>query len=175
MPIDLERFKVDYPKWVEESLSDYQAGKMAEIVKNYPLIDPEDIPWTPYRGEPSVQTISLMSSGGLYLKDSQSPFDTQSIHGDPSIRHLPKSVRREEIGISHAHFDHGLAEQDINTIFPVHRLLELEEEGVIGMLADTLYSVSYVNNVVPLVEEVVPALISQLKSDGVDVLLLVPV
>jgi D-proline reductase (dithiol) PrdB len=175
MPIDLAEFEKEYEKWVEESLPDYRAGKMAEIVKKYPLITPHDIPWAPYLGEPSEQTVAVVTSGGLHLKDSQPPFDTSSIHGDPSIRYLPKSVRQEEIGISHAHFDHTLAEQDINIIFPVHRLLELEGEGVIGSLAETLYSVSYVNNVVPLVNEVVPELISRLERDGVDVLLLVPV
>ena len=175
MPIDLARFEIEYEKWVEESLPDYQAGKMAEIVKKYPLIAPHDIPWTPYCGEPSEQTIAVMTSGGLYLKGIQPPFETTSIHGDPSIRYLPKTVRQEEIGIGHAHFDHTLAEQDINIIFPVHRLLDLEAEGVIGSLAETLYSVSYVNNVVPLVKEMVPELISRLERDGVDALLLVPV
>ena len=47
MQIDLEAFEVEYERWVEESLADYQAGKMAEIVKKYPLIAPQDIPWTP--------------------------------------------------------------------------------------------------------------------------------
>ncbi len=175
MPIDLTEFEREYEKWVDESLPDYQAGKMAEIVKRYPLIAPHDVPWTPYLGESSEQTIAVVTSGGLYLKDSQPPFETTSIHGDPSIRYLPKSVLQDEIGISHAHFDHTLAEQDINVIFPVHRLLELEREGVIGSLAETLYSVSYVNNVVPLVMKVVPELISRLERDEVDVLLLVPV
>lgn len=175
MPIDLARFEIEYEKWVEESLPDYQAGKMKEIVKKYPLIAPHDIPWTPYRGEPSEQKIALVTSGGLYLKDSQPPFDSVSIHGDWSMRCLPKSVQQQQIGISHAHFDHTLAEQDINIIFPVHRLLELEGEGVIGSVAETLFSFSYVNNVAPLVKEVVPQLISRLKRDGVDVLLLVPV
>ena len=175
MQIDLEAFEVEYERWVEESLADYQAGKMAEIVKKYPLIAPQDIPWTPYRGAPSNDTVAVLTTGGLYLKAGQSPFETTSIHGDPSIRMLPKTVREEEIGIAHAHFDHGLAERDINVIFPVHRLLELEGEGVIGSLSETLYSVSYVNNVAPLVKEVVPDLISRLERDGVDVLLLVPV
>ena len=175
VPIDLGAFEVEYERWVEESLADYQAGKMTEIVKKYPLITPQDIPWTPYRGVLSDTTVSFLTTGGLYLKAGQPPFDTTSIHGDPSIRTLPKTVREEEIGIAHAHFDHGLAEQDINVVFPVHRLLELQREGVIGSLSETLYSVSYVNNVAPLVKEVVPSLISRLERDKVDVLLLAPV
>lgn len=175
MPIDLERFRTEYTKWVEESLRDYRAGKMDEIIKKYPFVVSDDIPWTPYRGQPSEQTVALATSGGLYLKDSQPPFDTKSIHGDLSIRHIPKGVRQEELGIAHAHYDHAVAEQDINTIFPVHRLIELEQEGEIGKVPDTHYSFSYVNNIVPLVEKIVPEMISKLESDGVDVLLLVPV
>ena len=156
-------------------MPDFQAGKMEEIVKKYPFVVPEDIPWAPYTGQPSEQTFLLVTSGGLYLKDSQPAFDTTSIHGDPSIREIPKTVRQEQIGIAHAQYDHSLAEQDINIIFPIHRLIEMEAEGVIGKLVDTHYSYSYVNDVAPLVEGVVPKMISRLKADGVDVVLLVPV
>jgi D-proline reductase (dithiol) PrdB len=175
MPIDVEQFKSAYQKWVEESMPDFQAGKMAEILKMYPFVVSDDIPWAPYTGKPSEQTFVLITSGGLYLKDSQQPFDTVSIHGDPSILEIPKTVQQEEIGIAHAHYDHSLAEQDINIIFPIHRLIELEKEGIIGKLTDTHYSCSYVNNVVPLVTETVPQMISRIKADGVDVVLLVPV
>lgn len=175
MPIDLETFKTAYEKWVEESMPDFQAGKMAEIVKKYPFVVPEDIPWTPYTGQFSEQTFALVTSGGLYLKESQPAFDTVSIHGDPSIREIPKTFRQEQIGIAHAQYDHSLAEQDINIIFPIHRLIELEEEGIIGKLIDTHYSYSYVNDVVPLVTETAPKMISRIKADGVDVVLLVPV
>ena len=175
MPIDLEPFQSAYEKWVTESMPDFEAGKMAEIVKKYPFVMPEDIPWTAYTGQPSEQTLALITSGGLYLKDSQPAFDTVSIHGDPSIREIPKSVRQEEIGIAHAQYDHSLAEQDINIVFPIHRLIEMESEGIIGKLIDTHYSFSYVNDVVPLVTETAPQMITRLKEDGVDIALLVPV
>jgi D-proline reductase (dithiol) PrdB len=175
MPIDLEAFRPAYKKWVEESLPDYRAGNMKEIVKKYPLIAPADIPWTAYQGKPSNQTFALVTSGGLYLKDSQPPFDTESIHGDTSFREIPKTVRRQDIGIAHAHYDHSLAEQDINVVFPIQRFVELENEGVIGRLTDMHYSFSYVNDAAALVTETVPELISRIKAAGVDVLFLVPV
>jgi glycine/betaine/sarcosine/D-proline reductase family selenoprotein B len=175
MPIDLERFEAAYQKWVEESMPDFRAGKMEEIVKKYPFVVPKDIPWTPYTGSPSEQTFALITSGGLYLKDRQPAFETDSIHGDPSVREIPKSAGQEEIGIAHSQYDHSLAEQDINIIFPIHRLIEMQREGIIGKLVDTNYSYSYVNNVVPLAAETVPKMISRIKADGVDVVLLVPV
>jgi hypothetical protein len=148
---------------------------MTEIIKRYPFIISEGVPWTPYRGQPTEQTFAMVTSGGLYLKNGQPSFDTDSIHGDPSMRKIPKTVRQKEIGIAHRHFDHSLAEQDINIIFPIQRLIELEKEGIIGRLTDMHYSFGYVNDVVPLVTGTVPELISRLKAEGVDVLLLAPV
>jgi D-proline reductase (dithiol) PrdB len=175
MPIDLEKFKPAYEKWVEESLPDYQAGKMKEIVKKYPFIVSDGIPWTPYKGQPSEQTFALVTSGGFYLKGRQPPFDTVSIHGDTSFREIPKTVHQEDLAIAHAHYDHSLAEQDINIIFPVQRFIELEKENIIGKVAETHYSFSYVNDVVALVAETVPKFVSRIKAEGVDVLFLVPV
>ena len=175
MSFDFEGFKPAYEKWVRESLADYQAGNMKEIIKKYPFIAPDDIPWTAYTGQPSEQTFALVTTGGLYLKDSQAPFDTGSIHGDVSFREIPKTVRQQDIGIAHLHYDHSLAEQDMNIIFPIHRFIELEKEGVIGRLADIHYSFSYVNDAVSLVTETIPGWISRVKSAGIDVLFLVPV
>jgi D-proline reductase (dithiol) PrdB len=175
MPIDLEKFKPAYEKWVAESLSAYQAGDTKEIVKKYPFIVPDEVPWTPYTGRPSEQTMAWITTGGLYLRDTQPPFDTESIHGDPSFRVIPKSVRQEKLGIAHAHYDHGLVEQDLNTILPIDRSVELEKEGLIGKLAESHYSFSYVNDVVPLVQETIPEVIRRLEVEEVDVLFLVPV
>jgi hypothetical protein len=175
MPIDLEAYEPAYKKWVEESLSDYQAGNMKEIIKKYPFIIPDDIPWTEYSGQPSNQTFALVTSGGFYLKDSQQPFDTKSIHGDTSFREIPKTVSQQDIGIAHLHYDHSLAEQDMNIVFPIHRMVELENEGIIGKLVDTNYSFSYINDAVSLVTETVPKFISLIKAAGVDVVFLVPV
>jgi len=60
-------------------------------------------------------------------------------------------------------------------IFPIQRFIELEREGIIGKVADTHYSFSYVNDAVSLVTRTAPELISRLKVAQVDVLFLVPV
>jgi hypothetical protein len=175
MPIDFEKFKPAYEKWVEESLPDYQAGNMKKIIKKYPFIVSDGVPWTPYKGQPSEQTFALVTSGGFYLKEHQPPFDTVSIHGDTSFREIPKTVHQEDLAIAHAHYDHSLAEQDINIIFPIQRFIELEKGNIIGKVAKTHYSFSYVNDVVTLVTETVPKFVSRIQAEGVDVLFLVPV
>jgi len=175
MPFDLKSFKAAYVKWVEEGLAEFQARNVLNVVKRYPLIVSDDVPWTPYTGTLSEQTIALVTSGGLYLKHSQAPFNTASIHGDPSFREIPKTALQADFGIAHAHYDHSLAEQDINVIFPLERLIELEREAVIGRVAETHYSFSYVNDIVTLLTESVPQLLQKLKATAVDILLLVPV
>jgi D-proline reductase (dithiol) PrdB len=112
---------------------------------------------------------------GGYVKKSQPPYDTVSIHGDTSFRELPKTVRQKDLGIAHPHYDHSLAEQDINIIFPLQRFIELEKEKIIGRLAETNYSFGYVNDAVSLVKKAVPDLISRIKAQAIDVLFLVPV
>ncbi len=175
MPIDLMAFKTAYEQWIAEGQADYESGKVLEVVKRYPLVTSEEVPWTPYRGTPDRQTVALITSGGLYLKDRQPAFNTVSIHGDPSFREIPRTARQQDFGIAHAHYDHSLAEQDINVIFPLERLIELETQGLIGRIADMQYSFSYVNDILTLLNESIPQLLHKLKQAAVDVLLLVPV
>ena len=175
MTIDLEKFKADYNKWIEKYQADFEAGKVQEAVKNYPFVEPEDVSWTPFHGDPSEKTFALITSGGLYLKDRQPAFETGTIQGDASFREIPRTVRYQDLGIAHGHFDQSLAEEDLNTIFPIQHFIELEKEGVIGKLADTHYSFSYVNNVAELVEETAPKVFDRIRAEGVDALFLVPV
>ena len=175
MEAKLTEFKQRYQQWVEESLSDWEAGNYQKVVTRYPLLTLNGSPWTPYEGKARDRRFAIVTSGGLYLKDEQPPFETASIHGDPSFREIPKDVKREQLDFAHAHFDHSLVETDLNCIFPIDRFKELESEGVIGSLSETHYSFSYVNNVVPLVEETAPKMIAELKKNDVDAVFMVPV
>ncbi len=175
MDIDLERFGVAYDSWVRDSLPDFERGDVHKVIQHYPFLAPDGIPWSPYAGDLAEQRIALVSTAGLYVEGRQAPFETASIHGDPSMRAIPRSVRSDELAIAHAHYDHTLAREDLNTVFPIDRLLELENEGIVGGVADESYSFSYVNDVRPLVRETLPAMISRLEEQQVDVVLLVPV
>lgn len=175
MDFDATLFSTRYEVWTQESMPYYQAGKMDRIRDTYPFVVSTDIPWTPFEGKISKKTVALITSGGLYLKDSHAPFETGIIHGDPSFRELPPTVRQEDIGIAHSHYDHRLTMEDINTVFPVHRLIELERDGIIGAVAPRHYSFSYVNDLIPLMSTYIPEVIGRLRDDGVDTLFLVPV
>jgi D-proline reductase (dithiol) PrdB len=73
------------------------------------------------------------------------------------------------------HIDPSHAEQDLNCLFPLQRLQELEKSGRIGRMSPRHYSImGYILNPQRLLQETVPALIRNLKEDMADVVVLVP-
>jgi D-proline reductase (dithiol) PrdB len=175
MDVRLEEFRERYRVWVAEKRSDFEAGRLANALESYPYLVYRDTPWSPYRGEASAHTFAIVTSGGLYLKDLQPPFDAEGIDGDASLRTIPKTVQPRDLAISHPHYDHSLAEEDIGCVFPLKHFLDLEAEGTVGGVAPTHYSLSYVNDVVPLAERTAPAIVENLRREGVTALFMVPV
>jgi D-proline reductase (dithiol) PrdB len=73
------------------------------------------------------------------------------------------------------HIDPAYAEQDLNCLFPLQRLQELESSGRIGRVSPRHYSImGYILNPQVLLKETVPAIIRDLKEDLADVIVLVP-
>lgn len=171
----LEEFKERYPKWVEESLAEFQAGQSKKYLEKYPFMIYEHVPWVPFSGKAADKKFALITTGGIYLRSRQIPFETESIHGDPSFREIPKTVRPEELAIAHGHYDQSLAEKDLNCVFPIDRFIELEKEGIIGGLAEVHYSFTYVNDIIPLMEKSIPEVIRRIRAEAVSALFLVPV
>lgn len=143
------------------------------------LEDKRSIPWTPLSKPLKESTVALISSAGLALK-SDRPFDQEGEKqnpwwGDPSYRVLPRLARSEDVELYHLHIHPHLVEQDMNTCFPVQRLLELEQKGEIGKSASKHYSyMGYILQPQVLLNDSVPSMIRHMKQDGVDIVLLVP-
>jgi D-proline reductase (dithiol) PrdB len=171
----MEDFRRRYPEWEAANRSNFEAGRLGEALKSYPYLVYRETPWCPYEGEAADHTFAVITSAGLYLKDEQPPFAAAGIAGDPSFRVLPKAVRPAELAVSHPHYDHSLAEEDLSCVFPLEHFLALEAEGVVGRVAPSHYSLSYVNNGVPLAEQTAPAIVESLRQEGVTALFLVPV
>lgn len=141
---------------------------------------PGEIPWTPPSKPLEESTIALISSAGLALKTDR-PFDQEGERrnpwwGDPSYRILPRQATEEDVSLYHLHVNPRIAEQDLNTFFPLRRLLELEASGEIGRSAPRHYSfMGYILQPEVLLEESAPAMIQHMKEDGVDLVVLIPV
>ena len=140
---------------------------------------PRSIPWTPLRKPLAECTVAMLSSAGIALK-SDRPFDQDGERqnpwwGDPSYRALPNSASEEDVRLYHLHIDPSYAEQDLNCLFPLQRLGEMEATGQIGRVSPRHYSMmGFILDPQELLEKTVPAMIRDLREDLADVVVLVP-
>jgi D-proline reductase (dithiol) PrdB len=155
-------------------------GITRRMIKNWiNMEEPRPIPWTPLAKPLSECNVAMLSSAGIALKNDR-PFDQESERqnpwwGDPSYRILPRTATEAEVRLYHMHIDPSYAEQDLNCLFPLQRLQEMETSGRIGRMSPRHYStMGYILNPEQLLRETVPALIRDLKADLADVVVLVP-
>lgn len=125
------------------------------------------IPYTPRSRELKQSTFALVTTAGVHLRD-QEPFN---VDGDNSWRVIAGDVESNQLMVTHEHYDHHDADQDINTVFPIDRIRELAEEGVIGGTNDKhLGFMGYTQNFRDLYERAAPEMakaILRSKADGV--------
>ena len=103
------------------------------------------IPFTPLRKPLRDCRLGLVTSGGLYHKGHDEPFDEERERreppwGDPSFRVLPADMDPADVGISHLHINRAGALADMNILLPIQRVKELAAEGRVGGLAAHAYS-----------------------------------
>ncbi len=141
------------------------------------------IPWTPLSKSLTDCTFALLTSGGLYKKGVDDPFDlerekNEPTWGDPTFRIIPADIEQEDVGVSHLHINTSFAEEDINCLLPIAHFQALEAAGEIGRLAPNHYSFMGFQgapaDTQAWAETYVPQMIGQLKADGVDCVLLAP-
>ncbi len=128
-----------------------------------------EVPWTPLRKSLSNSTVVLISTGGVHLR-SDRPF---KLNGDPTFRVIPKDARPADLAISHQSYDRTDALRDINLVFPIERLRELEAEQVIGRLAEEHYGFGLMGSAKRLMPAIKEAA-RRIREAGVDLALLVP-
>jgi D-proline reductase (dithiol) PrdB len=140
---------------------------------------PAEMPWTPLSRPLADSTVALISSAGLALKTDR-PFDQEGERrnpwwGDPSYRILPRTATAEDVALYHLHIHPRVVAQDLNTLLPLQRLLELEAGRDIGRSAAHHYSfMGYSLQPQVLLDESTPAMIEHMKQEGVNVVVLIP-
>ncbi len=127
------------------------------------------MPWTLLKRPVAEATVALVSTGGVHLC-SDKPFVLKS---DATFRTIPRTVTSADLCITHEHYDRRDSARDLNLIFPLQRLLELEAEGIVGRVADTHYGFGFTDNPHELL---LPGhkVGTMLAQDNVDLVLLVP-
>ena len=140
----------------------------------------DPIPWTPLARPLSECRVAALTTAGVYDKDREPPFDSEReqrepMWGDPTYRSISRDIRQGQIGASHLHINHRDLLADLNTVLPIHRLAQLEREGVIGSLAQTNYSfMGYQPNTTEWRERYGPEVAALLKDESVDAALIAP-
>ena len=92
------------------------------------------VPFTPFDGELSRATVAIVTAGGVHLKD-QEPFNIADELGDLTFRVIPSDVDSSQLMVTHHHYDHSDADRDVNVVFPVDVLRDLQAEGFVRDLA----------------------------------------
>jgi D-proline reductase (dithiol) PrdB len=115
--------------------------------------------------------LALVTTGGVHLPE-QPRFDIDDPLGDCSYREIPAGAT--DLTCTHAYYrpDEGT---DLDSVFPLWTLRELEREGVVGDLNYRHFSfMGAIHNPGPLAEETGPEVATKLADDGVDAALLTP-
>ena len=137
------------------------------------------MPCHPLPGEPFVQRaplskrrVAIVTTAGLHRRD-QPNYEI----GDASYRVIAGDIPASELVMSQVSvsFDRTGFQQDANVVFPIDRLKEAAEAGVIGSVAD--YHYSMMAAFIDLDQAAVTAreLAGLLKKDRVDAVVLSPV
>jgi D-proline reductase (dithiol) PrdB len=93
----------------------------------------------PFVGGPPLaeRRVALVSTAGLHIKE-EPPFTL----GSTEFRRIPSDADSGDIRMSHisVNFDRTGFYRDLNVIFPLERLREMERDGTIGSSTDNHFS-----------------------------------
>lgn len=118
--------------------------------------------------------VALVGTAGVHL-DGDRSFDVGNPLGDSSLRVIPGDAPFGTLRLSHPGYNTRKIAQDINCVFPLERLRELAQEGIIGSVSPRNFSfMGYIPVPTTLVAETAPKVANWLKEDQVDLALLVP-
>jgi len=169
----INRFK---NRLIAKAITRYPGLAQRFITAYEPWESGEAVPWAPPQKPLAECKLALVTTSGVH-HSSQEPFDMQDSDGDPSFRAIDGATIGNDYKITHDYYDHSDAEKDLNIIFPLQRLQELQQEGVIGRLADTHYSfMGHIDgrHIATLIGQAAQEVVKRLKRGQVDVVLLTP-
>ena len=92
------------------------------------------VPFTPFDRPLEKSIIAIVTAGGVHLKD-QEPFNIADELGDLGYRVIPQDVESSQLMVTHHHYDHTDADRDINVVFPLDVLRDLQAEGFVREVA----------------------------------------
>jgi D-proline reductase (dithiol) PrdB len=141
------------------------------------------IPWTSLKLPLNRCKFGLVTSGGLFCKEKELPFDLERekrepTWGDPTFRTIPIGISQEELGVSNLHINTKDVLADMNILLPLQRFNEFAAEGRIRECASFAYSfmgyLGHPPNTKEWENTYGPQVARKLKAEGVNCILLTP-
>jgi len=117
-------------------------GLWETVNERYPgsMITKDDpVPLAPLQLPLSEARLSFVSTAGVQPKGTL-PFDVVHPIGDYTFRRVPSDSTPGDLEIHQLKYPTDGAHRDLNVIFPIERLQELRDEGVVGALTPDLFS-----------------------------------
>ena len=95
--------------------------------------------------------------------------------GDLSFREIPMEVEASDLKFAARGYDPAAVQQDMNAQIPIARLLEFEQNGIIGQLNPVFWSFcGYITDAAGVANELVPKLVERAQRYEVQAALLIP-
>jgi D-proline reductase (dithiol) PrdB len=168
---NIEDWRVHYAAWQRDA---GDKGGRDDVSESYPFVNNKRAPFAPARRALPMLNLALISAAGAYI-DGTAPFDTNAPEGDLSFREIPSQIEAEDLRFAARGYDPGAVESDSNSLLPLGRLFEFENNRIIGQLNPVFWSCcGFIPNAARLVEEMVPRLVERVKRHEVQAALLVP-
>ncbi len=147
--------------------------KNAEL-KGYPFVVNENSPFRPVHRALPMLNLALISSAGGYI-DGTPSFQIEDPDGDYSLKEIPTEVEAIDTRYAAIGYETAAVHKDRNSLVPIDRLTEYQENGVIGALNQVWWSVgSYLPNANRVADELTPNVVGRLQRYGVQAALLIP-
>lgn len=142
-----------------------------DVGNDYPFVRNRRAPFTPARRALPMLNLALISSAGAYIDGTPAFVD----EADVSFREIPIDVGGEDLRYVGRGYDPAAVQQDMNAQIPVERLLEFENNGIIGQLNPVFWSFSgFIPDAARIVDELVPSLLERINRYEVQAALLAP-
>lgn len=159
---------------LDEFVERFSRWNGSEDLENYPFVENTYAPFTPVRRSLPMLNLALISSAGAYI-DGTDPFDIENRDGDPSFREIPVGVDPADLRYSARGYDPAAVQEDMNSQIPVERLIEYEENAVIGNLNHVWWSLSsHIPNASIVAEKIAPEIAERVVRYQAHAALLIP-
>ena len=136
-----------------------------------PWVESKGVPWTPLAKPLADCTLMMLASAGVRLR-TEPPFQPAN---DLTFRLIDSAIDAASLAPSHPAPIRRPGQADINVVFPIERLRELQAEGLFRALTPHHVSIlGAIKELRALHYDMAPAIAEHARQEGADLLLLVP-